>query len=152
MLIAKRKTVLTLIGRVTEEILEKSFGIEKKINTKEKVNFIANEDWISLEKEYIHLLSSRCVDVGWEKRRASGKNSNLNILFVLFNRNIKIMMLIKIRRYVVFFFNNYIGIKFLYGNSLKNWAKGTPNPFSWRMASSKFHIDSNIINQYYYQK
>ena len=64
MLIAKRKTVLTLIGRVTEEILEKSFGIEKKINTKEKVNFIANEDWISLEKEYIHLLSSRCVDVG----------------------------------------------------------------------------------------
>ena len=54
MLIAKKKTVLTLRGRVTEEILEKSFGIEKKINTKEKVNFIANEDRISLVKEYVH--------------------------------------------------------------------------------------------------
>ena len=120
MLIANKKTALTLGGRVTEKVLEKSFGIEKKINTKEKFNFIANEYRISLVTEYVHSLSSRCADVCGEKRRASRKNSNLNILLVLFNGNIKIMILIKIRRYVVFFLNNYTGIKFLFANSLKN--------------------------------
>ena len=63
MLKANEKTALTLGGRVTEKILEKSFGIEKKVNTKEKFNFIANEDRLSLVTEYVHLFSLRCVDV-----------------------------------------------------------------------------------------
>ena len=109
MLIANKKAVLTLGGRVTGKILEKSFEIKKEINTKEKFNFIANEDRISLVRECVHL---RCADICWEKRRASRKNSNLSILVVLINGNIKIMILIKIRRYVVFFFNNYAGINF----------------------------------------
>ena len=112
MLIANKKTALTLGGRVTEKVLEKLFGIEKKINTKEKFNFIANEYRISLVTEYVHSLSSRCADVCGEKRRASRKNSNLNILLVLFNGNIKIMILT--------LFNSYTGIRFLYANSLKN--------------------------------
>ena len=84
-------------------------GIEKKIDTKEKLNFIA-----------IHCLSLRCADVCSEKRRPRRKNSNLIILLVLFIGNMKIMVLIKIRLYIVFLLNNYIGITFLYTNSLKN--------------------------------
>ena len=75
-------------------------------------NFIATEDRISMVTEYVHLPSLICTDMCLEEWRASQKNSNLNILLVLFNGNIKIMILIKIRRYVVFFFNNYTGIKF----------------------------------------
>ena len=103
-----------------KKYLRNRFGIEKKIDTKEKFNFIANKDRIFLATEYVHWLSSRCVDVCSEKRKASLENSNLNILLILFNGNIKIMILIKIRLYAVFFFNNYIEIKYLYTNSLKN--------------------------------
>ena len=63
MLKANKNTASTLGGRVTEKILEKSFGIEKKINIKEKFNVIANEDRLSLVTEYVHLLSLRCADV-----------------------------------------------------------------------------------------
>ena len=54
MLIANKKTALTLGGRVTEKILEKSFEVKKKIHTKEKFNFIANKDRISLVTKYVH--------------------------------------------------------------------------------------------------
>ena len=91
-----------------KKYLRNRFGIEKKIDTKEKFNFIANKDRISLVTEHVHSLSSRCADVCSEKWRVSRKNSNLNILLVLFNGNIKIMILIKIRLYVVFFFSYYI--------------------------------------------
>ena len=89
--------------------LRSRIGIEKKIDTKEKFNFIA-----------IHYLSLRCANVCSEKRRPRRKNSHLIILLVLFIGNMKIMALIKIRLYIVFLFNNYIGITFLYASSLKN--------------------------------